>query len=206
VPIDCNHKNLGLVTIAAGSRWLRVHGSAYGPTEFNGEPVGNARFSPIRNAQGLIIPTLYAAQDDVASALMETVLHDVPTPSAGFIYVAPATEDRQLATLVNQVPLQLGNLQVMGLKRLGLSSAAVVDGDKPTYGDTRGFAQALHAARGDIQGLIWDSRQTKKEVIVLFEDRLPADALACIGSTPVTDRSVQSILYDLLEILGASAI
>ena len=205
MPIDCDHKNLGLVTIPAGTRWLRVHEKKYEPTQFNPSPDGNARFSPITNAEGLIIPTLYTAEDE-ASALMETVLHDVPSPSAGFIYVAPAIEDRQLATLVNQVPLQLGNLQVMGLKRLGVSGAAVIDGDKPTYGDTRDFARALHAARSDIQGLVWDSRQTKKQVVVLFKDRLPADALTCIGSTNVADRSVQSILYDLLEILGASAI
>lgn len=205
MPIDCDHKNLGLVTIAAGTRWLRVHEKKYESTQFNPSPDGNARFSPIKNARGLIIPTLYAAEDD-ASALMETLLHDVPSPSAGFIYVAPAIEDRQLATLVNQLPLQLGNLKVMGLKRLGLSSAAVVDGDKPTYGDTRDFARALHAARGDIQGLVWDSRQTKKQVVVLFEDRLPAGTLAGLDSTPVSDRAVQSILYDLLETLGASAI
>lgn len=205
MPIACDLKNLGLVTIAAGTRWLRVHEKKYEPTQFNATPDGNARFSPIKNALGAIIPTLYAAEDD-ASALMETVLHDVPSPSSGFIYVAPATEDRQLATLVTQVPLQLGNLKVMGLKRLGLSGAVVIDGDKPTYGDTRDFAQAMHAARGDIQGLVWDSRQTKKQVIVLFEDRLSASALACVNSTLVSDRSVQSILYDLLDTLGASAI
>lgn len=203
--ISCDYTQLGRATIAAGTRWLRVHENKYGPTRFNDGASGNARFSPIKNAHGLIIPTMYAAQDE-ASALMETILHDVPSPSAGFIYVAPVIEDRQLATLVNQVPLQLGDLKVMGLRRLGLSSAVVIDGDKPTYGDTRDLAQALHAARGDIQGLVWDSRQTKKQVMVLFEDRLPAGALSCIGSTPVSDRSVQSILYDLLETLGASAL
>ena len=77
---------------------------------------------------------------------------------------------------------------------------------QPTYGDTRDLAQALHAARSDIQGLVWDSRQTKQQVIVLFEDRLPANAFACLDSTLVSDGSVQSILYDLLETLGASAI
>ena len=205
MPIRCDAKALGLATIAAGTRWRRVHGSAYGAIEFNSEPSGNARFSPIPNARGLIIPTMYAAQD-AASALMETLLHDVPSPSAGFIYVAPAPEDRQLATLVNQVPLQLGDLKVMGLKRLGLSGAVVVDGDKLIYGDTRDLAQALHAARSDIQGLVWDSHQTKKQVIVLFEDRLPAGTLACLDTTPVSDGSVQSILYDLLETLGAAAI
>jgi len=205
VPIHCDFRAVGLASIAAGTRWLRVYGSAYGPMEFNGGPAGNARFSPIRNAQGLIIPTMYAAQD-TASALMETVLHDVPTPSAGFIYVAPALEDRQLATIVNLVPLQMGDLKVMGLKRLGLSGAMVIDGGKPTYDDTRDFAQALHAARDDIQGLVWDSRQTKQQVIVLFEDLLPADAFTCLNSTLISDGSIQRILYNLLETLGASAI
>ena len=137
---------------------------------------------------------------------METVLHDVPSPSASFIYVAPQAEERLLATIVNEVTLQLGDLKVLGLKRLGLSGAVVVDGDKPSYGDTRDFAQALHAARSDIQGLVWDSRQTKKQVIVLFEDRLPENAFVCLDSTLVSDKSVQNVLYDLLETLGASAI
>ena len=128
------------------------------------------------------------------------------SPSAGFIYVAPQAEERQLATIVSQATLQLGDLKVMGLKRLGLPGAVVVDGDKPIYADTRYFAQVLQAARSDIQGLVWDSRQTKKQVIVLFEDRLPAEALVCMDTKPVSDGTLQNILYDLLETLGASAI
>ena len=128
------------------------------------------------------------------------------SPSAGFSYIAPRAEERQLATIVNQAPLQLGNLKVMGLKRLGLSGAVVIDGDKPSYGDARDFAQVLHAARSDIQGLVWDFRQTKKQVIVLFEDRLSAEALVCVDTKPVSDGTLQNILYDLLETLGAAAI
>ena len=128
------------------------------------------------------------------------------SPSAGFINVTPQAEERQLATIVSQATLHLGDLKVMGIKRLGLSGTVVIDGNKPSYADTRYFAQALHAARSDIQGLVWDSRKTKKQVIVLFEDRLPAEALVCVDTKPVSDGTLQNILYDLLETLGASAI
>jgi hypothetical protein len=45
--------------------------------EFNPSPAGNARFSPLVNAAGAVIPTLYAGTT-LDCALMETVFHDVP--------------------------------------------------------------------------------------------------------------------------------
>ena len=57
----------------------RVHENKYGPAQFNPSPAGDARFSPISNAAGSIIPVLYAG-DTRSCALMETVLRDVPLP------------------------------------------------------------------------------------------------------------------------------
>jgi RES domain len=45
--------------------------------EFNPSPARNARFSPLVNAAGPVIPTLYAGTT-LDCALMETVFHDVP--------------------------------------------------------------------------------------------------------------------------------
>jgi hypothetical protein len=44
---------------------------------FNPNPLGNARFSPIRDAAGNVISTLYAATTP-QGGLMETIFHDVP--------------------------------------------------------------------------------------------------------------------------------
>lgn len=54
----------------------RVHHSRFGEAEFN-PGVGNARFSPIDNASGQKIKTLYAGVS-IDVALMESVFHDVP--------------------------------------------------------------------------------------------------------------------------------
>lgn len=207
MPIVCDFTKLGTTTIKAGTTWFRIHNRAYGSVAFNDTMVGNARFSPIQNATATVIPTIYAGEDS-ATAVMETVLHDVPTPSHGFIYVPASPEERVLSTVVVSADLKLANLTVLGLKRVGLVGSQVVDGDKTTYPSTRAFAEALHAACPDIQGTVWDSRQTKKMAFMLFGDRLVPGALKSHFSplVPVDDDAVQAVLYDLLEQLGASAI
>ena len=57
--------------------FYRVHPDAYGSAEFNPSRTGAARFSPLVNAAGVLIPTLYAGTT-LDCALMETVFDDVP--------------------------------------------------------------------------------------------------------------------------------
>lgn len=54
------------VTLKAGTEVHRVHPSIYGPCEFNPTSLGNARFSPIRDRKGNVIPTIYAAEASTA--------------------------------------------------------------------------------------------------------------------------------------------
>src|ERR1700743_2340682 len=72
-----------LISLAVGALW-RVHPASYRATEFNPSERGNARFSPIRRPDGTIIPVLYGAST-LAGAIMETVLHDIPTPPDEYI-------------------------------------------------------------------------------------------------------------------------
>jgi hypothetical protein len=53
----------------------RIHQAAYGALQFNAGR-GNARFSPINDANGKPIPTIYAAATFECAA-MESVFHDV---------------------------------------------------------------------------------------------------------------------------------
>ena len=70
---------------AAGVQAIwRVHPARYRPAEFRSGSDGDARFSPIRNSRGAVIPTWYGART-VACAMMETVLHDVPAPPTDYI-------------------------------------------------------------------------------------------------------------------------
>jgi hypothetical protein len=63
----------------------RVHPEKYAATEFNPGPHGNARFSPIYDASGKSIPTIYAGETFECAA-METVFHDVPYEPGPKIY------------------------------------------------------------------------------------------------------------------------
>src|ERR1700740_1336458 len=55
----------------------RIHPNIYSATEFNPGPDGDARFSPIVDAKGNSIPTIYGGTTFDCAA-METVFHDVP--------------------------------------------------------------------------------------------------------------------------------
>ena len=66
-----------MIILPVDSILHRVHLEDYGATAFNPGVHGNARFSPICNAEGQPIPILYAGAS-LACALMETVFHDVP--------------------------------------------------------------------------------------------------------------------------------
>ena len=205
-PIACDYRKIGLVKVEAGGLWWRVHHQKHASLQFNDSRLTNARFSPIFDAAGNVIPAIYAA-GDVKSALMETVLHDAPSPAHGFIYLAPVTEPRVLVPLTNTAPLLLANLLTLGLRRVGIKRADLIDSDKPAYFLTRAFAGALHAARPDVQGLIWHSRQNHGEVVVLFADRMaPGDLSVASAAVSVADDSVQLALLELLAALGASAL
>jgi hypothetical protein len=54
-----------------------------------------------------------------------------------------------------------------------LSRGELVDTSKSSYGQTVLWAQAIHRARSDLDGLIWTSRQCDPErCVVLFGDRV----------------------------------
>src|SRR3974390_1578805 len=60
----------------SGETMHRVHDTIYAVDQFNPSPKGNARFSPILDPSGKVIPTLYAATTP-RGALMESVFRDV---------------------------------------------------------------------------------------------------------------------------------
>jgi len=106
----------------AGTTMYRVHETVYAVDEFNPSSKGNARFSPILDPSGNVIPTLYAATTP-RGALMESVFRDVPYRT-GFKHVdRKRLEGRACSTLLFQTNFQLLDSEQGRTSRTGHSAS-----------------------------------------------------------------------------------
>jgi len=155
----------------------RVHQDHYAGDQFNPGLNGNARFSPIKDALGAPVPTLYGGST-FACAAMETVFHDVP--------FAPGLKTLDKTRLVRQVHSQvtpgadlvLADLRSKALRKLGIARNQIIDTEKDQYPVTRQWAEAIHTQCPQVQGLCWTSRQDDSaQALMLFGDRLKQGVL-----------------------------
>jgi len=150
----------------------RVHLQTYHAAQFNPGHTGDARFSPIQNAQGQAIPTLYAA-NTFQAALMESVFHDVPHESGFKLFDWRKLQSQVHSQLKIHSDLVLADLTSKPLRKLGVTRKQLIDTEKDQYPHTRLWAQAIHAQHPDVQGLYWTSRQDDSaSAVVLFGDRI----------------------------------
>jgi hypothetical protein len=163
--------------IKAGYTLIRVYQRRFGPVDFNrGDAV--ARFRPIRNTSGAVVPTAYGAHDQ-ETAIAEAVLRGVSALNRG----SPRrrlfrleVDGLDMARLRTTRPLRLVRLHGLGLTRLNLLREHVIDSpeseydytvlrehviDSPEseYDYTAAWAQALYGHRSRPHGLAWTSRQ-----------------------------------------------
>jgi hypothetical protein len=169
--------------LPAGTLWHRNHLAAYAADAFNpceGEP---GRFSPIRDAAGACIPSLYAA-DSAEAAAFETVFADL-TPGAAVQTVRLAKVLARAASgLVTRRELALLPLFAPDLHALGLARAALIDTPKSAYAATARWAEALHRAAPGAQGLIWTSRRCDPAgCVLLFGDRVAREDLEVVETS-----------------------
>jgi len=158
-----------------GTVIYRVHAQKFGPTEFNGSGMGNARFSPIVDSNGRIIPTLYAASS-VDAALMETVFHDVATSSGLKIYDSSKLDGIAYCQLTTNSELILAVLYGPPLRKLGINEGELIHSSAADYEHTRKWAMAIHAQHPSVQGLVWVSKQCSPDhAYLFFGDRCPQD-------------------------------
>lgn len=188
------------------SEWWRVYSSKYPASAFNASSAGNARFSPLVDANGTVVPTMYLGQTP-AVALMETVLHDCPSPSSGFILTLPKPEDeiRRMGSFRIKKNLLLADFSALGLRRLGLVRADVVDSEKSKYPLSRELAKEIYSHRPDVQGIQWTSRQDDRaSAVVLFGLRIANGTIDPLRvNLPLNDGIALDALVDLLEKLDA---
>ena len=191
-------------TLEAGTVLHRVHQDRYRADQFNLGTQGNARFSPIQDAQGAPNPTLYGGST-MDCAMMETVFHDVPH-APGF----KTLDKRKLGGQVHSraevtQDLELVDLASVPLRKPGVTRKQLIDTEKDQYPVTRQWAQKLHEKNPHAQGLSWISRQDDSaRAVVLFGDRIAAGALRPDGDlrSLVDDEKAYDEVLDLAARLG----
>jgi hypothetical protein len=183
----------------AGTTMYRVHETIYTADQFNPSPKGNARFSPILDPSGNVIPTLYAATTP-RGALMESVFRDVPFRT-GFKHIdRKRLEGRVCSTLLFQTNFQLLDLSKVALRGLGIPPRRLIDTTKAHYPLTRRWAEQVYAAHAKAQGFLWSSRQDDRSLaVVLFGSRVqPSDLLDGRFSRPLIRNGVpEDFVLDL---------
>ncbi|NHZ92217.1 RES domain-containing protein [Massilia sp. CCM 8733] len=206
-PLNVDAANVTRTSLDVNTILHRIHQDTFGALQFN-PGFGNARFSPINDAVGKSIPTIYAGETFECAA-MESVFHDVP--------YAPGLKAYDKAKLAGQVHsivktkelLVLADFGTKALHKLGIPRASLTDTEKDRYPFTRTVAQAVHAQCPDLQGICWTSRQDDKATAyVLFGDRIAARDLQHVGtSKSVTgDAATYDALLDLAEVIGVDIV
>ena len=184
-------------TVKAGTELHRNHLSSFGATQFNpcmGQPT---RFAPFNDSSGNCVPTLYAATTREAAAF-ESIFHDIESTVAFKTVRLSTVEKRTASTISPKRNLVLATLFAPDLKAWSLSRTDLIDTPKSTYTDTVLWAQAIHGASADIDGLIWTSRQCDPDqCLILFEDRVAADELEIRDSLSVASNA--SLLLELRD-------
>ncbi|HBO0859739.1 RES family NAD+ phosphorylase [Pseudomonas aeruginosa] len=192
------------ITVSRAQVLHRVHSDAYAGGQFNPGLKGNARFSPIRNAHGDSIPTIYAA-GTFDAALMESVFHDVPH-AAGFKQFDKRKLEGQVHSRIEATQdLKLADLTNKPLRKLGPTRKQLIDTEKNQYPQTRAWAEAIHAGHPDIQGLYWISRQDDSaHAVMLFGDRVPDGALQQVGDSRslLQDEQAYGEVLGVAEVIG----
>lgn len=178
----------------------------YRAEEFNAGGRGDARFSPIFDSAGVVIPTMYAATE-ARTAIAEVVLHDLPSPSSGHIFDATQamlpSEFNVVSSL--QIPaLKLVPLTSFGLQAVGLTVPDLIGGNSDRYPHTRAWARWIYEQMPEAQGLYWMSRRDDENgCMVLFGTRIKT-GVSATSSRPLSAFKLE--LFEALEAMGAIGI
>ncbi len=162
-----------------GKSLLRCHDSRFGATEFN-PGQGGGRFHHLMATSGEPVPALYGSNTP-DGAFSETVFHNVPIRGLRRRIRLPMLRSLMLSTLAPRRDLELAQLHGHGLRRLQVSRREIVETEANRYDWTRRWSEALHQSGGDLDGLVWVSRQHDTSLaVVLFGDRVAREDLEVV--------------------------
>ncbi|WP_157217990.1 RES family NAD+ phosphorylase [Flavisphingomonas formosensis] len=199
----------GYHLLKAGTELHRIHPEAFGSTQFNDTDKGNARFSPIRNKAGAIIPTIYVAQS-FECATCEIILRCPDTPPRNRTKVAPPeivypNDYRSYAHshIRTTGVLNLVDITIAGQRKIGVNANALLVGPKSSYQLTRSWAEKIHTECPTAHGLYYGSYQYGPEfALVLFGDRVPDDILEAVSKRAVVDPACHDEIQKLASALS----
>ncbi|MDE1994687.1 MAG: RES family NAD+ phosphorylase [Rhizobiaceae bacterium] len=198
------------VLLAAGTELHRIHPSVYKAEQFNPTAAGDARFSPIQDVGGAIIPTIYAAQTfecaacEIILRCPDTLRIDPKTGLPTFQIVFPADFKAYGHSIVKTMAeLSLVDLTNAGQRKIGVNQNALLAGPRSTYPATRAWAERIHATCPKAQGIYYSSAQFGPDfATVLFGDRVPAGVLDPVSSRSVADAACHSEIRSLANSLS----
>lgn len=198
------------VTLDAGTELHRIHPTVYETEQFNPTATGDARFSPIRDAEDTIIPTIYAAQT-FACAVCEIILRCPDTPPVDpkiglptFQIVYPADFRAYDHSIVRTTSaLRLVDLTNAGQRKIGVNHNVLLAGPRSTYPATRAWAERIHGACPMAHGLYYSSVQYGPDfAILLFGDRAGENALEPVSTRAVPDTPCHTEIRAIAESLS----
>jgi hypothetical protein len=174
----------------------RVFHPDYAPNSFNPGRGAPTRFAPIRDRDGKLVSTLYAGGTRECS-FQERLFHDVPLTSTlrtvDFKVIAPLA----YCSLRVIRPLSLAMLFAPDLALWGLSRTQLIESFSETYLQTARWAEAIHHAFPNIDGLTWSSRLCEPAPSVMFfGDRVHPTDLEVVGE-PRLIRKDAELIKDL---------
>ncbi|MFJ9461629.1 sigma-70 family RNA polymerase sigma factor [Kitasatospora sp. NPDC101447] len=182
------------VHIPEGTPLHRTHHERRAPTMYS--PVvaglfGGGRFDATPEDP---YPFLYAAFSPEI-ALWATLVRDTPFDDTAFRTIPRAAiRGRALAEVRTAEPLALLDLTTdAALTRVG-ASPALVHADSRDFVHTRAWAALLREHNPWAQGFLWPSRHPDRNLVVLFGDRCPENALTEVGSEPLSPALVNRLL------------
>ena len=169
----------------AGEPIIRVHSIDRSGDAFNPGAGPRGRFHPVRTRDGAVVPWLYGAEDEEA-ALCETIFHDLAFAPGERVSEA-VLKGQAISAVIPRRELSLALLAGLGLRRLGVGRAEIIEGGPTTYEGTVRWAQALHDCPALPDGIMWMARpHDMKRSLVLFGDRVgQADLDVLEGPLPL---------------------
>ncbi len=198
------------VTLDKDTELHRIHPAIYKAKQFNPTNAGDARFSPIHDASGVVIPTIYAAQTfecatcEIILRCPDTLPIDPKTGLPTFQIVFPLDFKAYCHSIVRTTAeLNLVDLTNAGQRKIGVNQNALLAGPRSTYPSTRAWAERIHATCPRAQGIYYNSAQFGPDLaIVLFGDRVPAGVLNPVSSRSVADAASHSDIRSLANSLS----